>query len=109
MKTIVRQGDTLRRKLDLTYRSTKAPVDLTDCTGYAELRTFPGQKLLETGTVEITASTGRIMVTFLKTQTGELEPGEYGFDIRLEKDNDRLTIYTERFTLVKPYTEREDE
>ena len=109
MKTIVKQGDTLRRKVDLTYRTTGAAVDLTGCTGYAELRTFPGQELLETGTVDITASTGRITVTFLKTQTGELDPGEYGCDIRLEKDTDRLTIYTERFTLVKPYTEREDE
>ena len=106
MKTVVKQGDTLRRKVNLTYKITSAEVDLTGCTAYAEVRTSPGQELLLTGTTEITASTGKITVTFDKTQTATLEPGEYGFDIRLEKDSDRQTIYTERFTVVKPYTER---
>lgn len=106
MKIIVKQGDILRRKVKLTYKATGAAISLTGCTAFAELRAFPGQELLATGTTAITASTGIVTVTFSKAQTNALEPGEYGFDIRLEKDNDRKTIYTERFTLVKPYTER---
>ncbi len=106
MKMIIKQGDTLRRKVKLTYRATGAPVSLTGCTAFAELRAFPGQELLATGTTAITASTGTVTVTFSKDQINALLPGEYGYDIRLEKDTDRKTIYTERFTLVKPYTER---
>ena len=108
MKTVVKQGDTLRRKVKLTYKTTGAPVSLTGVSAFAELRTYPGEELMANGTTAITASTGVITVTFTKAQTLALEPRDYGFDIRLEKDSDRLTIYTERLTLVKPYTERED-
>ena len=108
MKIIVKQGDTLRRKVKLTYKTTGAAVSLSGCTAFAELRSYPGEELLATGTTAITASTGTITATFDKAQTLALEPGDYGFDIRVEKDTDRQTVYTERFTLVKPYTERSE-
>lgn len=102
--TELRQGDTFRRKLSLTYKDSGNPVDLTGCTAYCQVRRSPGQELLITATPTIDG--GNIFVTLSKEQTAALEPGEYGFDIRLECNSDRRTLYTEWLSVILPFTER---
>lgn len=108
MKTItLKQGDTLRRRISLKYIGTNAPVDLTGCHAYSQLRTHPGGQLKADGTVTIDTAQGVIVTLFTSAQTGELEPADYGFDIRLESEGDVKTIYERGIRLVKPYTELE--
>ena len=102
--TELKQGDTFRRKLVLTNKDTGEPVDLTGCTAYCQVRRSPGQELLLTASATIDG--GEILVLLTKQQTATLEPGEYGFDVRLECDDDRRTLYTEWINLIKPFTER---
>ena len=104
--TELKQGDTFRRKLSLTDKDTGEPVDLSDCTAYCQLRRSPGQELLLTASATIDG--GTIYVTLTKDQTAGLEPGEYGFDVRLEYEDDRRTLYTEWINVILPFTERED-
>ena len=104
--TELKQGDTFRRKLSLTIKDSGEPADLTGCTAYCQVRRSPGQELLLTASATIDG--GTIYVTLTKDQTATLEPGEYGFDVRLECDDDRRTLYTEWINLIKPFTERED-
>ena len=108
-ETIVRQGDTFRRSITLTYKQTGTIVDLTGCTAYSQMRSKPGEALCFDGDTSIDVATGKIIVTFAKEDMETLEPGDYGFDVRLEADNDRKTIYTERITVVLPYTEMDDD
>ena len=106
---VVKQGDTLSRDISLRYKKTNAVVDLTGCTAYSQLRTKPGEELKLEGVTSINTETGTISVAYSADQMETLDPGDYGFDVRLELDNERKTVYTERFTLVKPYTELSDE
>lgn len=106
LPTDLRQGDTFRRKLELTYKDSGNPADLTGCSAYCQVRRSPGQELLLTASATIDG--GNILVLLTKQQTATLEPGEYGFDVRLESGTDRRTLYTELVTVVLPFTERED-
>ena len=104
--TILKQGDTLRRRISLKYIGNNAPVNLAGCTGYSQLRQQPGGDLIANGTVTLGGADGTVVVVYSKTQTASLQLGDYGFDVRLESDGDRRTIYTENIKVVKPYTER---
>jgi hypothetical protein len=106
---IVKQGDTLSRNIALRYKKTHAVVDLTGCTAYSQLRTKPGEELMLEGVTSINTETGTVSVVYSADQVETLDPGDYGFDVRLELGTERKTIYTERFTLVKPYTELGDD
>ena len=104
--TELKQGDTLRRRITLEYKGTKTPVNLTGCTGYSQFRRFPGGELIANGTVTVGGAEGTVVAVYTATQTITFEPGEYGFDIRLESSGDRKTLYEEAVTVVLPYTER---
>lgn len=102
---VVKQGDILRRDISLTYKKTHAVVDLTGCTAYSHLRTKPGNELLLEGDCSIDTETGIVTVIYSSDQIQTLEAGDYGFDVRLVLDDQAKTIYTERFSLVIPYTD----
>ena len=102
---VVKQGDILRRDISLTYKKTHAVVDLTGCTAYSHLRSKPGNELLLEGDCSIDTETGIVTVIYSSDQIQTLEEGDYGFDVRLVLDDQKKTIYTERFTLVIPYTD----
>ena len=104
----VKQGDTLSRDISLRYKKTNVVVDLTGCEAYSQLRTKPGEELKLEGVTSINTETGTISVVYSAEQMETLAPGDYGFDVRLELDGERKTVYTERFTLAKPYTELGD-
>jgi hypothetical protein len=101
----LRQGDTLRRRILLTYIGTKNPLDLTGYTAKSQFRAYPGGDLIAEATMQVDAGTGRIIAEYSAEQTAAIEPGEYGYDIRVQSETDRRTLYSELVTVVKPYTE----
>lgn len=105
-KIILKQGDTLRKRITLTTVGTGTPVDLTGYTGYCQLRQKPGESLILTGTVTTGGAQGTVVAVFTAAQTNSLALGTYGFDIRIESNDDRKTLYTAEVEVVKPYTER---
>ena len=104
-RVIIRQGDTLSREISLKYKKTLTVVDLTGCTAFSQLRKKPGDELCLEGTCSINTETGVVTVEYTADQIQTLEFGDYGFDVRLVLDDQKKTIYTERFTLVIPYTD----
>lgn len=104
---IVKQGDTLRKRLLFKYVGTNTPVDLTGVSGYSQLRVIPKGPLKAEGEVAIDAVLGAITVTYTAAQTAELQAGEYGFDVRIESEGDVKTVYTKGVKIVDPYTELE--
>lgn len=106
-QTIIRQGDTFRKRIAFTHAGTTNPVDLTGYTAYSQLRTKPGEELKAEAEAIVDPELGRVTVIFSAADTAALEPGEYGYDIRLESADDIRTIFMETVKIVKPYTELE--
>lgn len=126
---VYRQGDTIRQGVKLAYKGTGAPVNLTGCTAYSQMRKYPGEELIAQGTTFINVALGIVSVEFTKDQTAQLEAGEYGYDIRMKSEwnashpipdgyivddpvlrsgTDIITLYSTRVKIVKAYTEMED-
>ena len=124
---VYRQGDTIRRGVKLAYKGTGDPVNLTGCTAYSQMRRIPGDELVLEGIPSIDIAQGTVRVEFTAEQTSLIEPGTYGFDIRLksvwrasrpdigdysinpvgQSGTDVITLYTERIQIVEAYTEME--
>lgn len=103
-----KQGDTIRRSVKLKYAGTGNPVNLTGCEAFAQMRKTPGGDLAASAACLIDAALGRITVTFTGAQTAALDPGVYGYDIRLSSEGDTVTLYEEQVSIVLPYTEIEE-
>lgn len=106
-KITIVQGDTLRRNIVLTY-DNDSPVSLTGCEAFSQLRSWPGEELQAEAECVIDAALGRITVTYSADQTAALDPGDYGYDIRITSEGDVRTIWSERISIVVPYTEVEN-
>lgn len=104
----LKTGDSLRVRIEVTYKGTKDPVDLTDCTGFTQMRIAPGSELIAEGTVTIDAVNGLITAYYSSDKTANLVPGNYGFDVRLVSQGDVKTIYEEQVKFTLPYTVIED-
>ena len=104
-QTIIRQGDTFRKRIAFTHAGTTNPIDLTGYTAFAQLRQKPGEELKAEAEAIVDAEIGRVTVIFSAADTAALEPGEYGYDIRLVSNDDTRTIFSEIVKIIKPYTE----
>ena len=125
---VYRQGDTIRLGVKLAYKGTGSPVNLEGCTAYSQMRKYPGEELIAQGIPYINVPLGLISVEYTKDQTAQLEPGEYGFDIRMKSEwsashpfpdgytpddpdrrsgTDIITLYSTRIKIIKAYTELE--
>lgn len=107
MNTIIRQGDTFTKRITVTYAGTRNPVDLTGFSAYCQLRAYPGQALICDAETSVNPEAGQVYISFSAEQTAALEPGEYGYDVRIVSSLCRRTIFSERITVKKPYTELE--
>lgn len=102
-----KQGDTIRRAVKLAYKGTGDPVDLSECTAQSQLRTYPAEKLMAEGKVSIDVPHGLVWALYTPEQTAALQPGEYGYDIRMKTQGDVITLLTTRIKICKAYTEME--
>ena len=106
-QTIIRQGDTFRKRIVFKYAGTSNPVDITGYTAFSQLRTKPGEELKAEAEAIVDPELGRVTITYSSEDTAALDPGDYGYDIRLESADDIRTIFMETVKIVKPYTELE--
>ena len=111
MKTIINQGACFSPCVKLTYKKTGAPVDLTGCQAYSQMRTKPGGDLVATGECVVNIGTGSITATYNSMVTENIPEGEYGYDIWIIVDKDekrKRPIWSEKVTVVKRYTDNFD-
>lgn len=122
MRTLVKQGACFSPCIKLTYKKTGAPVNLTGCTAFSQMRKEPGGELVATGVCDVNTSSGRITVTYDSNATENIPKGEYGYDVWLVVNgdeskkrpiwNENVTIigrYTDNFSTVEPEQEPEQE
>lgn len=103
--TIIKIGQTFRRQVALTYVDDGKPVDLTGCSAYCQMRDVPGGQLKATAVCTMDVAMGQITATFSPADTATLTEGEYGYDIWLVSEGDKVPLYTERVSVIKRYTD----
>ena len=104
----VKQGENFTPCIKLTHKKTGAPVDLTGCTAYSQMRTAPNGELIATGNCIIDYPNGRITVQYDSQTTNEIPLGNYGYDVWLLPDGDqnaKRPIWTEEVTIIGRYTD----
>ena len=102
-----KQGDTIRQFVKIAYKGTGEPVNLAGCSAKSQLRQKPGNVRAADGTIAIDTANGLVSATYTPQQTAALEPGTYGFDIRLKSQGEVITLITKQITILKSYTEME--
>lgn len=105
MQITYKQGDTIRHYVKLAYKGTGAPVNLGGCTARSQMR--KKKELIAEGVVAIDAANGLVSATYTPQQTQELEPGNYSFDIRMQSQEDVITLCTKQIKIIEPETEME--
>ena len=105
MKTVIKQKEKYEKAVTLKYLGTNTPVDLTGCSAYCQMRTYPGGDLVATAECSVTPDLGRVVATFSSADTEIIEPGEYGFDIWLVSADTAKPICTKQVSVVRRYTE----
>ena len=98
-------GQTFRKQIALIYVDTSAPVNLTGCEAYCQMRTVPGGTLLAEADCAVDEALGKITITFSAEDTEDLTEGTYGYDIWIVSAGDKVPLYTEQVAVVKSYTE----
>lgn len=105
MTTEIKRGETFRRSLKLTYAETGKGVDLSDCSVYCQMRTAPAGMLIATAACSINHDTSTIYVLWSSEETRAMNPGKYGYDVWVVRENERKPIYTEQVEVVDRYTD----
>ena len=104
-RTIIKRAETFRRNLRFTHRTTGANIDLSGCTARCQMRDEPGGTLLADAQCTVEGVTGKVIVVFDKNVTAGLPLGEAGYDVWLVADGEQRPIFTEKVTIVDPYTD----
>ena len=106
MTTTIKQAENFAPCIKITYKKTGAPVDLTGCTAYSQMRREPNDELVATGVCQIATKEGRITVTYDSATTANIPLGEYGYDVWLVKNaNEKRPIWTEKVQVIGRYTD----
>ena len=106
MSTTIKQAENFSPCIKLTYKKTGAPVDLTGCTAYSQMRREPNDELIATGNCVIDTKGGRITVTYDSATTANIPLGEYGYDVWLVINaNEKRPIWTEKVQVIGRYTD----
>lgn len=100
----IRQGDTFHRRICFTYPGV-GPVSLTDVTAFSQIRRKPGDELIAEAETVIDVENGTIDVIFTAEKTAAIEPGTYGYDVRIKSAGNTYTVDSEKIKVVKPFTE----
>ena len=106
MSTTIKQAENFSPCIKMTYKKTGAPVDLTGCTAYSQMRREPNDELIATGNCEIDTKGGRITVTYDSATTANIPLGEYGYDVWLViSESEKRPIWTEKVQVIGRYTD----
>ena len=104
MNTVIKQAETFRRVLKLTYVEDNSLPDLTGCIAYSQMRKTAGGALLGDAICNIDNSQGTISALWSKEQTADWSLGVCGFDIWLKCGEEQKPIYTEQCQVMPSYT-----
>ena len=102
---IIKQNEDYIKRFYFEEADTGEPISLTGVTAYSQLRDKPGGTLKATASCVVDTTDNFITVTYSASQTAELEPGEYGYDVWIVENGLKHPIYTARVAVVAPYTD----
>ena len=108
MITTIRQGENFNPCIKFTYKKTGAPVDLSGCTAYSQMKDKPGGNLVATAICEIDGMQGRISVVYSSEDTENIPVGKYGYDVWLIPNGDeseKRPVWTEEVEVIGRYTD----
>lgn len=108
MKTIIKQGENFSPCIRLTYKKTGAPVDLSGCRAYSQMRTIAEGELVATARCDVDPGTGRITAVYDSNTTENIPEDDYGYDVWLVPngdENQKRPIWDEQVTVVRRYTD----
>lgn len=101
----MKQGDTYAQKL--IWEADGAPVNTSGMTAIMQLRRDPNREVaMQLDTVSgITLGLGVVMLNASPTQTAELEPGLYDFDLEITHAGGRVeTILSGKYNVIVDVT-----
>ena len=85
------------------FTSTESDGTATNLTGYsgaAKIKKHPGASTSTSFSVSITASTGEVTISLTDTQTTDLEPGRYYYDVYLTSNVGTVSRMVEGMAFV---------
>lgn len=85
------------------FTSTESDGTATNLTGYsgaAKIKKHPGASTSTSFSVSITASTGEVTISLTDTQTTDLEPGRYYYDVYLTSSLGNVSRMVEGMAFV---------
>jgi hypothetical protein len=86
---IINAGATFSQTFNLEDTATNAPLSLTGYTASAQMRKWAGSSSSTsfTCTIESPATAGKLTISLTSTQTANLKPGRYVYDILITSGN----------------------
>lgn len=103
-KLKIKRGEELLWNDWLNYQASGGPVDLTGYTASSQMRSYPAGNLVAEGEMTINASAGTVQTLYTSEVTDGIDAGEYGFDVWLELDGQKVCIDTVLVTILNRYT-----
>ena len=98
----VNTGTTFSQIFTLESASTNSATDLTGFTASAQMRKHPGASSATNFTAQIINATGgKIRVGLTTTQTAELKPGRFMYDVLITDTSGDVTRVLEGSVLVR--------
>ena len=86
----------------LSKESDNSATDLTGYSGYSQLKKHSGSTSSYPFTVGITSSTGEVSITMTGSQTSNIEPGRYYYDVKLVSSGGNISRLVEGMAFVSP-------
>jgi len=86
----------------LSKETDSSATDLTGYNGYSQLKKHSGATSSHAFTVGITSTTGEVEISMTGSQTSNIEPGRYVYDVRLISSSGSTTRLVEGMAFVSP-------
>ena len=99
---VINGGAALSQTYDLADQNTNSAKDLTNHTAAAQMRKHAAAVGVTTFTTTIVnAAAGQIRIGLTTSQTAELKPGRYVYDLMLTAPDNSMTRIIEGMALVR--------
>jgi len=91
---VVNSNSNFIQSFNLESVDTSAPLDLTGYTVASQMRKYSGSSTAVNFSVSITApaSSGEIVISLGSTQTSDLKPGRYVYDVVIDNGSSKTKV-----------------
>ncbi len=98
----INSGADFSNTFELGNADTDSPLDLSGYTAYAQMRKHSGSVNYIQFSANISSpnSLGKIIISLTSTQTAQIKPGRYIYDVLIEKDSVKTRV-VEGMVLVR--------